>query len=168
MCIFTFGPCSSLSNSFFMLLIHSTCLLCSLGYHISPKLFFFFPSGFWYHLPLLIGRIFFRCFGTSCFVCIVLSILAISLIFVLSPVIFGLFPRVLLSFFLVLFFPFRPKMFQCIFFVSSFLPVFVDFLSLFLFEFPIQVLIFYSRSIREPQFFYKIVSIQHRLVHLIR
>ena len=36
-------------------------------------------------LPLLAARIFFRCFGVSCFVCIVRSYLGIILVFILSP-----------------------------------------------------------------------------------
>ena len=45
-------------------------------------------------LPLLSGRISFRCFGISCFVCIVLSSLGIFLAFILSPVLSDLFPHV--------------------------------------------------------------------------
>ena len=57
------------------------------------------------HLFLLVGRIFFRCFGMSCFVCFVCIVslfVNIFLIFYLSPVFSGLFPQVVLLFFYVL------------------------------------------------------------------
>ena len=38
MCIFAFGSISSLPNSFAMMLIHSTILLCSLGYQFCTKI----------------------------------------------------------------------------------------------------------------------------------
>ena len=93
------------------------------------------------HLPLLVGRIFSRYFGISWLVCIVLPCLDIFLIFLHSPVISGLFFRVVLSFLHVLRFPFCPNMFQRFSFVLSFLLV-VDFLSAFPVEFPIKVLSF--------------------------
>ena len=43
------------------------------------------------HLHPLVGRIFFCCFEMFCFVCIVLPFVNISLIFLLSPVLSGLF-----------------------------------------------------------------------------
>ena len=51
------------------------------------------------HLLLVVDRIFFHCFGMSCFVCIVLPFVDISFIFLLSPVISDLFPQVVLLFF---------------------------------------------------------------------
>ena len=41
-------------------------------------------------LPLLVGRIFYRCFGKPCFVYIVWSCLGIFLVFLLSPILFWL------------------------------------------------------------------------------
>ena len=58
------------------------------------------------NLPQFAGRMFFRCFRMSCFVCIVLHCLSIFLVFPLSPVPSGLFTRVVLSVLLVLLFPF--------------------------------------------------------------
>ena len=105
------------------------------------------------------------CFGMFCFVCIVLPFVDIFLIFLLLPVLSGLFPQVVLSFLLLLFL-FVPTC-SSIFPVISFLPVFVAFLSAFPVEFPILVLIFYSCSLRKPQFSYKLILFLHRLVHLI-
>ena len=65
MCIFAFGPSSSLSDSFTILLIHLDFLSCSLGCHIFPYMLLEF----------------FRCFRMSCFVSIVLPCLDIFLIF---------------------------------------------------------------------------------------
>ena len=93
------------------------------------------------HLPQLVGRIFFRCFGMFCFICIALPFVDIFLIFLLLPGLFGLFPQVVL-FFLVLLFSFCPNVFQHFSFVLLFSSVFVVFLSAFPVEFPIQVLIF--------------------------
>ena len=73
-CIFALGP-------FFMLIIRSAFLLCSLCSHISLQNCFDYLS-----------------FGISSFVCIVLSCLDIFLVFLLSPVLSGLFPRVVLCF----------------------------------------------------------------------
>ena len=49
-------------------------------------------------LPI-VDKIFFRCFGMSCFVCIVLLFIDISLVFLLWPVLSGLFSQVMLLFF---------------------------------------------------------------------
>ena len=89
-CISTLGPSSSIHNSFPILFIHSA--FC---YDFSIPIFcskIFLPRS---HpvagmtspiLPLRVGRIFFRCFGKSCFVCIVWSCLGIFLFFLLSTV----------------------------------------------------------------------------------
>ena len=122
---------------------------------------------FSFHLPQL-GRIFFRCFRMSCFVCIVLPFVDIFLIFLLSSGLFGLFHQVVLLFFLVVPFPFCPYMFKRVFFVLSFWSVFVDFLFLFPVEFRFLVLIFSSCFLRGYQFSHKLISLLHRLVHLIR
>ena len=102
-----------------------------------------------------------------CYVCIVLTFVDIFLIFILSSVLSGLFPLVLL-FFLVLLPPFCPNMFQRFSFVLSFLPVFVAFLSAFPVEFLIQILFFCSCSLRETRFSHKLILTLRRLVHLIR
>ena len=112
-------------------------------------------------------RIFFPYFGIFCFVCIVLPFVDIFLIFLLSPGHSGSFPQVVLSFFLVLPFPFCLYMFQRFSFVLPFWYVFVDFLSAFPIEFPILVLIFSSCFLRGSQFSHKLISPLHRLVHLI-
>ena len=61
-------------------------------------------------------------FGMSCFVCTILLLVYISLIFLLSLVISALFPQVVFLFFLLLLFSSFLS-----FFVLSFLPVFVSF-----------------------------------------
>ena len=99
------------------------------------------------HLLPVVGRIFFRCFGMSSFVCFVLPFVNISLIFLLSPVLSGLFPQVVLLFFLVRSFPF---------------------LSAFPAEFPILVLIFSLSFFMGSQCSHKLISPLHRLVHSIR
>ena len=90
MCISALGPFSFIVYpfSFFVMFF---------GYHVliqNRSVFLTFS-----HLLSVVDRIFFRCFGMSCFVRIVLFFVDISLIFLLSPVISGLFPRVVLLFF---------------------------------------------------------------------
>ena len=51
------------------------------------------------HALSVVDKIFFRCFGMSCFVCIVLPFVDISLVFLLSPGPSGLFPQVYSYFF---------------------------------------------------------------------
>ena len=60
------------------------------------------------HAHPIVDRIFFRCFGMSCFVCIVLPFIDISLVSLLS----GLFLKLYCYFFLVLSFPFSSHIFQ--------------------------------------------------------
>ena len=134
MCIATFGPSSNPSNSFFISLIHWNLLLCFLSCYILVQIVRFlmhsFVGMFSYNLLLVVDRIFFRCFGMSClfvFFCIVLRFVDIFLIFLLLLVFSGLFPQVVLLFFLVLPLPFCLYMFQRLFFVLSFWPVFVNF-----------------------------------------
>ena len=79
------------------------------------------------HLLPGVGRIFSHCFGLSCFFCIVLPFVNISLIFLLLSVLSGLFSQVVFSFFRVLPFPFCSYVFQRLSFVLSFWPVFIDF-----------------------------------------
>ena len=134
MCISAFGPSSSPSNSLVLLLIHLAFLLCSLGRHIlAQNSLVSLTSGCWYVFvssPRLVGKISFRCFGMSCFACIVLPFVDVCLIFLLSPVLSDLFLHVVLLFFLVLPFLFCPYMWQRFSFVFSFWPVSVDFFYL--------------------------------------
>ena len=72
-------------------------------------------SGCWYvfvSLPSNCCWNFLLFFGKSCFVCIVLAFVDISLIFLLSPALSGLFPQVVLLFFLVSPVPFFPAYFS--------------------------------------------------------
>ena len=82
------------SSSLVILLIHSAFTLCFFGCHI----FLLYPvvGMFYYHFLPVVDRIFFHCFGMSRFFCIVLPFVDISLIFLLSPVLSGLFPQVVL------------------------------------------------------------------------
>ena len=67
----------------------------------------------------------------------------------------------------VLFFSFRPNIFQHFSIVLSFLLVVVDFLSAFPIEFTIQVFNFWSSSFEENRFYHRLISLLHRLFHLI-
>ena len=130
-CVFpTFELSSSPSNSLVMWFIHSAFSLCFFLAIFQSKIFLFLlhlvVGMFLYHLPV-VDRIFFRCFEMSSFVCIVLSFVDISLIFLLSPVFSDLFPKVVLLFFFVLPFPFCSYIFLRLSFVLSFWPVFIDF-----------------------------------------
>ena len=73
------------------------------------------------HSLPFVDRIFFCCFGKSCFVWIVLHFIDISLIFLLSPALSGLFPQFVLLFFLVLPVPFCSRLFQrfCFFIILA-------------------------------------------------
>ena len=123
MCISALGPFSSPSNSLVMF-IHSAFSLCFWLPISQSKIlrFLLHPIAgmFLCHLLPAVDRISFRYFGMSCFVCIVLPLVDISLIFFLSPVIFGLFPQVILLSFLLLPFPFCSNIFQRLSFVLSF------------------------------------------------
>ena len=70
-----------------------------------------FVGMFFCHALPNVDKIFFRCFGMSCFVCIILPFVDISLVFLLSQEPSGLFPQVVLLFFLVLSFPFSSHIF---------------------------------------------------------
>ena len=87
-CISTLGPSSSIRNFFFMLLIYSSFFCYDLSVPIFCSKIFLSPL----HpvacmcsplLSRLVGRIFFRCLGMSCFIWFCLGIF---LVFVLSPV----------------------------------------------------------------------------------
>ena len=71
-------------------------------------------------LPQLVGRIFFCCFGIFCFVCIVLPFFGIFLIFLLSPVLSGLFSQVVLLCFFFWFFFLIPTYFSFLFIFACF------------------------------------------------
>ena len=90
-----------------MSMIHSDFLLFSLRSHILLQYCFVFLSSVcWFvfvHSPLLVGRIFFRWFWMSGIVSIVLSYLYVCLVFLLSSVASGIFPRGVLSILLVAF-----------------------------------------------------------------
>ena len=67
-------------------------------------------------LHLLVGIIFFRNFGISCFICIVWRCISIFWAFFLSPIYFDLFFLIVLSnLSAVLFWSFHPNMSRCIF-----------------------------------------------------
>ena len=99
--------------------------------------------------------------------CPVLSVLFlpfvdISLISLLSPELSGLFPQVVLLFFLVFYFAFCSHIFQDLS-VLPFWPVFVViFLSGFPVEFPILVLTVSSCFLKGPQFSHTLISPLHR------
>ena len=122
-CISTFGPSSSPFNSLVILFIHSTLPLCFLVAMFFSKIvrFLLHPVVGMFSCNLLPGvdRILFRCFGMSCFVYIVLPFVNIYSIFLLLPVRSGLFPQVVLLFFLVLLFPFCSNIFQRLFFLFN-------------------------------------------------
>ena len=115
--------------------------------------------------PLLAGR-FFHCLGISRFVWIVWSCLNIFLVFLISPVPSGLFPRVVSFVLIVLFFAFRFNIFPYfpLFYIFTccrrFLICFCSLISHpgvgFLFVF-----------LREHRFYHRLISLLHRLVSFI-
>ena len=93
MCISAFGPSSSLSN-FFHHIVYPfgffKCVLVAIFYSKIVRFLLHLVIGiFSCHLFPLVDRIFFRCFGMSCFFCIVLPFVDIYLIFLISPVLFS-------------------------------------------------------------------------------
>ena len=116
------------------------------------------------HALPIVDRIFFRCFGMSCFVSLVLPFVDIFLIFLLSPVLYG--SIVILSYVVFSFlFLHIPASFLCFIILASFRRFFLFALPL---EFPILVLIFPSGFLSGSQFSHKLISLLHRLVYLIR
>ena len=154
-----FGPSSSHSNYFVMFLIYSA-FLYSLGDHICiQNCAVSLASGCWYVFvsspyPSLVSRIFFRCFGMSCLVCIVLPFVDFSFIF--HPVLSGLFIKLYCYFFLCfafsLFVPSCSSVFVFFWWGLLFRTVFVDFLSAFPVEVSIQVLVFLCSFRGDPNF----------------
>ena len=93
MCISAFGTSSSTSSSLVSLVaIFSSKIVRFLSHPVVGM--------FSCHLLPVVDKFFFRCFGMSCFVCIVLAFVDISSIFLLSPVLSVLFPQVVLLFLL--------------------------------------------------------------------
>ena len=113
------------------------------------------------HSLPIVDRIFFRYFGKSCFVCIVLPFVDISLMFLLSPALSGLFPQVVLLFFRVLPVLFFPAYFRVSLFFMI-LTCFRSFLFAFPVEFPIPVLTVSSCFSRGSQFSHKLIL--HRIL----
>ena len=109
MCISSFIPSSSPSNSFAMLLIHSAfCyvhLVAIFYFRIVPFPLHSVVGICSCHLPQILGRIFIRCFGMICFVCIVLPF--VEIVFQLPSIAntFWFISFVVSLFFLVLRFP---------------------------------------------------------------
>ena len=117
------------------------------------------------HALPIVDRIFFRCFGMSWLVFMVLPFVDIFLVYLLSPEPSGIFPQVVQLFFLVWYFPFSSHIFQDLS-VLPFWPVFVDFLSGFPVELPVLVLTASSCFLMGPQFSHTLISPLHRLDHL--
>ena len=121
------------------------------------------------YLFLLVGRIFFRCFGMLCFVCIVLPFLDIFLIFLLLPEFSRLFPSSCIDILSCLAFSFLsrhvPVFFLCFILLSAFVCFFfyLRFQSNFSsrFWFSVRVLL------KEPRFSHKLTSLLYRFVYLI-
>ena len=110
-----FGPSSSTSSSLAISIIHSAFSLCFFLVAIfSSKIVRFLwrlvVGMFLCHAIPIVDEIFFRSFGMSCFACIVLLFMDISLVFLLLLEPSGLFPQVVL-FFPVLSFPFSSHIF---------------------------------------------------------
>ena len=150
MCISPFGPSLSPSSSLVILSIHSAFSLCFLvTIFLSRNVQFLWRpvvGMFLCHALPIVDRIFFRCFGMSCCVCIVLPFVDISSCIVI---------------FLVLFSPFSSHIFQDLF-VLPFWPVFVDFLSAFPVEFPSCFFVL----LRGSEFSHTTILPLHRLVRL--
>ena len=171
MFISVLGPSLSLSSSLVILFIHSAFSLFFLVAIFSSKMVWFLwhlvVGMFLCHSLPIVDRIFSRSFGKSRFVCIVLPFVDISLIFLLSPTLSGLFPQVALYFSYVassFLFPFI----SAPLFLLSFWLVFVVLLFAFPVEFPIQVFIVSSCSLNGSQFSYKLILYLIRLVYLAR
>ena len=163
--ISAFRPNLSPFKYFVILFILLAFSLCFFVIIFKPKIIQFLLHPvvcmFLRHVLPDVVRIFFRCFGMSFFVCIVLPFVDISLIFLLSLGLSGLFLQVVLFFFLVLSFPFCLYMFLRLSFILSFCPVFIAFfLSAFPVEFRILVLIFFFFwcFLRGSLFSHKLIS----------
>ena len=118
-----------------------------------------------YSLPI-VDRILLCCFGKCCFVRIFLPFVVISLIFLLSPALFSLFPQVVRLFFPVLPVPVS-RLFQHLSFFII-LACFRSFLFVFPVEFPIPGLTVSLNFLMRSQFSHKLILHLLRLVHLTR
>ena len=169
MCISPLGPSSSPFSTLVILFIHSSFCYVFLDARFSSKN----VRSLWrpvvgmllcHALPIG-GRIFFRCFGMSCFVCIVLPFVDISLISLLSPELSGLFPQVVQLFFsrvvFSILFPHIPGSFS-----FTILACFRRFFSVFPVEFLILVLTVSSFLLRGSKFSHTLISPRHRIVRL--
>ena len=157
-CVFTWGPSSSIRNSVSMLFIHSAF------FYLSDPICFskiFLPL---LHLVvdmvshihhLIVGRIFFRCFGTSRFVYIVWSWSRYLLSLPSLAIIFWLVSSTFFRVLVVVLFQFRPKISKCS--VLVFLFVIVVFLSVIQVWVPAWVLTFCLWSSKRPWFFHKLI-----------
>ena len=126
MCISALGLSSSPSSSlvvFFFIQHFRYIFGCHIFVQIVRFLWHLVVGMFLCHSLPIVDRIFFRCFGISCFACIVLPF--VSLIFLLSPALCSLFPQVVLLYFLCCLFLFVPDYFSASF--LSFWLVFVVF-----------------------------------------
>ena len=130
MCISALGPSPSPSSSLVISFIHSAFSLCFLIAIFSSKIVRFLwrlvVGMFFCHALPVFDRIFFLSFGMSCFVCIVLSFVKISLISLLSPEFLVYFFKLYCYFFLVLSSSFCSYIFPDLS-VSLFWPVIVNF-----------------------------------------
>ena len=119
------------------------------------------------HLLPIVNRIFFRCFRMSCFICIVLPFVDIALIFLLSPVYFWFISSSCAVIFCVVF-CFLFLHIPALFFFKSFWPVFLDIFLHFRSNFPYWFWFFLRAFCEYPNFFKKLISSLHWLVHFIR
>ena len=118
----TLGPSSRICTSFPMLFIHSDFFMISPFPYFAPKSLCvsrIVVGISWPILSLLTGRIFFRCFEMSCFVCTVWPCLSVFLFFLLWLLPSDLSLRVLSFVLTVLLFSAHLNIFSC------FPPVFV-------------------------------------------
>ena len=169
MCISPFGP-SLRPSSLVILFIHSAFSLCFLVAIFSYKnvrcLWRPVVGIFLCHAFPVFGRIFFRSFWMSCFVCIVLPFVDISLIAIISPELSGSFPKVVLLFFSCCLFHSVPS-FPGSFYFTILACFRRFFLSAFTAEFPILVLTVSSSLLWGYKFSHRLISPPHRLVRLI-
>ena len=169
MCICAFGPSSSLSSSFIVLLIHSAFLLFSWLPYFTPKLFSF--SCIWLlvcfcvispNLEVEFSFVVLECSTLYCFtLCLYLfnvPSFASTFWFISS--------NCIVIFFCLAFF-FLSQLVSAFFLCFIIFAYFRSFIYLFPVEFPIQILIFWSYSLREPRFSHKLIFLLHKLVHLI-
>ena len=129
-CLFTFGLLQVLVIFFHSVYPFGISGILFLFLHLSPKLFSFVCMRF-FNLSLCLlhrlDKIFFRCFGRSCFVCIAWRCSDIFWVFLLSPVYFGLLVSIVLSVLsaVFFFFFFFCSSFHCILVYFSFLSSFI-------------------------------------------